>query len=113
MRCLKDSKQTQSHAHMKEAWFHKFQDENLIPELAGSNDDIVDGDKDQLDEEPHESHHHEPDGRAHRHLRELCQNESDQILKIVKMPTFSPVTTKLSNTHQVSREGDEIDRKQK
>jgi hypothetical protein len=40
--------------------------------LAGSDDDVVDGDEDELDEEPDEAHDDEPDRRAGSHLGELC-----------------------------------------
>lgn len=39
--------------------------------LAGSDDDVVDGDEDELDEEADEAHDDEPDGRPRRHLGEL------------------------------------------
>ena len=39
--------------------------------LAGADDDVVDGDEDELDEEPHEPHDDEPDRRPRRHLGEL------------------------------------------
>lgn len=44
---------------------------------AGS-DDVVDGDEDELDEEPDESHHHETYHRPQRHLGELCTPNSYQ-----------------------------------
>ena len=40
----------------------------------GANDDVVDGDEDELDEEANEPHNHEPDGRTERHLGELYSN---------------------------------------
>lgn len=41
-------------------------------DLSSSDDDVVDGDEDELHKEANESHHHEPDGRTDRHLCELC-----------------------------------------
>lgn len=40
--------------------------------LSRSDDDIVDGDEDELHKEADESHHHESDSRTERHLREFC-----------------------------------------
>lgn len=45
---------------------------------AGSDDDVVDGDEDELDEEADEAHDDEPDRRPRRHLGELCKQASKQ-----------------------------------
>ena len=41
------------------------------PRLTRSNNNIVDGDEDELDKEANESHHHEADRRTDSHLRVL------------------------------------------
>jgi len=47
--------------------------------LAGADDDVVDGDEDELDEEADEPHDEEPDHRPRRHLGELCVPNQHQI----------------------------------
>lgn len=43
-------------------------------ELA-SDENVVDGDVDQLDEEADEAHDHEADGSGDRDLHELCKDQ--------------------------------------
>lgn len=50
--------------------------------LNRSNDDIVDGDEDQLDEEPDETHHDEPDRCPERDLGEFYTTINHQISSI-------------------------------
>lgn len=62
-----------------------------VPNLTGPNDDVVDGDEDQLHKEPHEPHHHEPDRRTERHLGKLyTEPEIRPINKIRKSQIRKP-----------------------
>jgi hypothetical protein len=45
--------------------------ERSVRKLRGADDDVVDGDEDQLHEEANETHHDESDGRTERHLGKL------------------------------------------
>lgn len=60
-------KNNQIEAHAKRKMKSKY--------LSRSDDDIVDGDEDELHKEADESHHHESDRRTERHLREFCNSK--------------------------------------
>ena len=50
--------------------------------LSRSDDDVVDGNEDQLDEKPNESHHNKPDGCTQRHLGEFYTKTNTDSVKL-------------------------------
>ncbi|KAL6269684.1 hypothetical protein ACE6H2_026595 [Prunus campanulata] len=75
---------------------YKYMKDSLSRITTRSNNDVVDGDEDQLHEEPNESHHYEPDLCTERDLCELYTTIDHQIhqLQMTKSKT-SPLRSGL------------------
>ena len=75
-------------------WIRPEEDSYIIPYLNKFNNDVVDGDEDQLHEEPNESHHYEPDCCTERDLRELYTTIDHQIHQLQITKSKTPISIK-------------------